>query len=128
MQGRDVAGNLAGSQPYTISFVIKKQQELKSWVVYPNPFSAFTKFSFTLTGAEIPEEFSIEVFDAQGRVLKTITQQKQPLHIGINEFVWEGTDNSGVNLPAGAYLYRFVLQNKNESLSVNESGKIVVFR
>ena len=127
-QGRDVAGNLAGTQPYTISFIITKQQTLKSWVVYPNPFSAFTKFSFTLTGEEIPEEFSIEIYDIQGRVLKTINHQKQALHIGINEFIWEGTDNSGANLPVGTYFYRFHLRNKNESLVVDDGGKLIIFK
>jgi Peptidase family C25/FlgD Ig-like domain len=128
VQGRDVAGNLAGTQPYTISFIIRQKQELKSWVVYPNPFNAFTKFSFTLTGTEIPEEFSIEIYDAQGRILKNINTQKQLLHIGINEFLWDGTDNSGVNLPVGTYFYRVVLRNKNRDLSIDDSGKIVIFR
>jgi hypothetical protein len=126
VQGRDVAGNLAGTQPYIISFIIRQKQELKSWVVYPNPFSAFTKFSFTLTGTEIPEEFSIEIFDAQGRNLKSINQQKQLLHIGINEFIWEGIDNSGVNLPAGTYFYRFILRNKNNGLSLENGGKLTI--
>ncbi len=126
VQGRDVAGNQAGTQPYTVSFIIKQKQELKSWVVYPNPFIAFTKFSFTLTGAEIPEEFSIEIFDAQGRILKTINQQKQALHIGINEFIWEGVDNSGANLPVGTYFYRFILRNKNNGLSLENGGKLTI--
>lgn len=126
VQGRDVTGNLAGTQPYTISFIIMQKQELKSWVVYPNPFNAFTKFSFTLTGTEIPEKFSIEIFDAQGIILKTINQQKQSLNIGINEFVWEGIDNSGVNLLAGTYFYRFILRNKSGSFSFENGGKLVI--
>jgi hypothetical protein len=126
VQGRDVAGNPSGTQPYTISFIIRQKQELKSWVVYPNPFSAFTKFSFTLTGAEIPEEFSIEIFDAQGRILKNINTQKQPPHIGINEFLWDGTDNSGVNLPMGTYFYRVILRNKNNNFSFENGGKLVI--
>jgi hypothetical protein len=126
VQGRDVAGNLAGTQPYTISFIIRQKQELKSWVVYPNPFNVFTKFSFTLTGAEIPEEFSIEIYDAQGRILKNINPQKQPLHIGINEFLWDSTDNSGVNLPVGTYFYRVVLRNKNSNFSFENGGKLVI--
>ena len=125
-QGRDVAGNLSGTQPYMIFFIITKQQTLKSWVVYPNPFSDFTKFSFTLTGEEIPEEFSIEIYDAQGRVLKMINQQKQALHIGINDFLWEGTDDSGVNLSVGTYFYRVIVRNKNNGLSFDNGGKIII--
>lgn len=126
VQGRDVAGNLAGTQAYTISFIIRQKHEVKSWVVYPNPFNAFTKFSFTLTGIEIPEEFCIEIFDGHGRILKTINQQKQPLHIGINDFIWEGTDNSGVNLPVGTYFYRFILRNKSVGFSFENGGKLII--
>ncbi|MDZ7897688.1 MAG: C25 family cysteine peptidase [Arcicella sp.] len=128
VQGRDVAGNPSGTQPYTISFIIKQKQELKSWVVYPNPFNIFTKFSFTLTGEEISKEFNIEIYDAQGQVLKNMNTQKQSLHIGINEFVWDGTDNSGVDLPVGTYFYRLVLRNKSGSLQIDDGGKIVIFR
>ena len=128
VQGRDVAGNLAGTQAYTISFIIRQKQEVKSWVVYPNPFNVFTKFSFILTGSEIPEEFSIEIFDTQGRILKTINQQKQPLHIGINEFIWKGVDNSEGNLPNGTYFYRFFVRNKNNGLGVDNGGKVGISR
>ncbi len=128
VQGRDVSGNLSGTQPYTISFIITKKQDLKSWVVYPNPFSAFTKFSFTLTGSEIPEEFSLEIFDVQGQILKTISQQKQVLRIGINEFIWEGTDNWGLNLPDGTYFYRIILRHKSNGFSFENAGKLVIFR
>ena len=128
VQGRDVAGNLAGTQAYTISFIIRQKQEVKSWVVYPNPFNVFTKFSFILTGSEIPEEFSIEIFDTQGRILKTINQQKQPLHVGINEFIWKGVDNSEGNLPNGTYFYRFFVRNKNNGLGVDNGGKVGISR
>ena len=57
-----------------------------------------------------------------------INQQKQPLHIGINEFIWEGVDNSGENLPNGTYFYRFGLRNKNNGLGVNNGGKVIIFR
>ena len=126
IQGRDVAGNLSGTQPYTISFIINQKQEVKSLVVYPNPFNAFTKFSFTLTGTDIPEEFNVEIFDTQGRILKSINQQKHSLRIGINDFLWNGTDDLGVSLPNGTYFYRFALRNKSGSFSFENGGKLVI--
>jgi hypothetical protein len=124
VQGRDVAGNLAGTQPYTISFRIIQKQEVKSLVVYPNPLELFTKFSFIITGAEVPDEFKIEVFDLQGKTVKIIDNSKQNLRVGFNEFIWDGTDLLGNKLPTGIYYYRLILRNKGVNLSL-ESGKLI---
>ncbi|WP_211321139.1 putative type IX secretion system sortase PorU2 [Arcicella aurantiaca] len=123
VQGRDLAGNLSGNQPYQISFRIIQKNELKSWLVYPNPFEFFTKFSFTLTGSEIPTHYRIEIYDEQGRFIKTLNLVSQPLHIGINEFIWDGTDSTGKNLPSGTYIYRLNVNDINPN-----SGKIVILR
>ena len=124
VQGRDVAGNLSGAQPYTISFRIIQKQEVKSFIVYPNPFEVFTKFSFIITGSEVPDEFKIEVFDIQGKTVKIIDNLKQNLRIGLNEYIWDGIDSSGGKLPTGIYYYRLILRNKGVDLSL-ESGKLI---
>ena len=124
VQGRDVAGNLAGSLPYTISFRIIQKQEAKSLIVYPNPFELFTKFSFVITGSEVPDEFKIEVFDSQGKTVKIIDQSKQNLRVGLNEYIWDGTDLLGNKLPTGIYYYKSILRNKGVNLSL-ESGKLI---
>jgi Peptidase family C25/FlgD Ig-like domain len=124
VQGRDVSGNLAGTQPYTISFRIIQKQEVKSFVVYPNPLELFTKFSFVITGAEVPDEFKIEMFDSQGKSVKIIDNSKQNLRVGLNEFIWDGTDLLGNKLPTGIYYYRLILRNKGVNLSL-ESGKLI---
>jgi hypothetical protein len=124
VQGQDVAGNLAGNLPYTISFRIIQKQEVKSTIVYPNPFELFTKFSFVITGAEVPDEFKIEMFDSQGKSVKIIDNSKQNLRVGLNEFIWDGTDLLGNKLPTGIYYYRLILRNKGVNLSL-ESGKII---
>jgi hypothetical protein len=124
VQGSDVAGNLAGIKPYTISFRIIQKPEVKSFIVFPNPLELFTKFSFVITGAEVPDEFSVELFDLQGKTVKIINQSKQNLRVGLNEYLWDGTDFSGYKLPTGTYYYRLILRNKGVDLSL-ESGKIV---
>ena len=124
VQGRDAAGNLAGTQPYTISFRIIQKQEVKSFVVYPNPYELFTKFSFVITGSEVPDEFKIEVFDTQGKTVKIIDQSKQNLRVGLNEFIWDGMDLLGDKLPTGIYYYHSNLRNKGVNLSL-ESGKLI---
>jgi len=127
VQGSDVAGNLAGIKQYKISFRIFQKFEVKSFIVFPNPLELFTKFSFVITGAEVPDEFKIELFDIQGKTLKIIDNSKQNLRVGLNEYVWDGTDFLGYKLPTGTYYYRLILRNKGVDLSV-ESGKIVLLR
>jgi hypothetical protein len=124
VQGRDIAGNLAGTQPYVISFRIIQKQEVKLFVVYPNPLELFTKFSFVITGSEMSDEFKIEVFDSQGNTVKIIDQSKQNLRVGLNEYIWDGTDALGNKLPTGIYYYRFSLGNKGVNLSL-QSGKLI---
>ncbi len=124
VQGSDVAGNLAGVKPFTISFRIIQKQEVKSFLVYPNPLELFTKFSFVITGAEVPDEFSIELFDVQGKTVKTIDNSKQNLRVGLNEYMWDGMDYLGNKLPTGIYYYRLILRNKGVNLSL-DSGKII---
>jgi Peptidase family C25/FlgD Ig-like domain len=128
VQGRDVAGNLAGSKPYTISFRIIQKQEVKPIIVYPNPFELFTKFSFVITGSEVPDEFKIEVFNNIGQLVKTIDDSKQNLRVGLNEYIWDGTDLYGGKLPVGVYFYRITLKNKGMNLSLESGGKLVLIR
>ena len=124
VQGRDMAGNLSGTLPYTISFRITQKQGTKSFVVYPNPFELFTKFSFVIMGSELPDEFKIEIFDMHGKTVKIIDQSKQNLRVGLNEFIWDETDILGNKLPTGIYYYRFSLGNKGVNLSL-ENGKLI---
>ena len=93
-------------------------------MVYPNPYELFTKFSFVITGAEIPDEFKIELFDFQGKTVKIIDPIKQNLRVGLNEYIWDGTDFLGNKLPTGIYYYRYNLRNKGVDLSLG-SGKLI---
>jgi len=124
VQGSDVAGNLAGLEPYKISFRTIQKQEVKSFNVYPNPFELFTTFSFVITGAEVPDEFKIEVLDTQGKTVKIMDNLKQNLRVGLNEYIWDGMDYLGNKLPTGIYYYRLILKNKGVNLSL-DSGKII---
>ena len=112
------------SSNITISFRIIQKQEVKSAIVYPNPFEVYTKFSFIITGSEVPDEFRIELFDVRGKTVKIIDNSKQNLRVGLNEYIWDGSDFSRNKLPTAIYYYRLILRNKGVDLSL-ESGKIV---
>ena len=67
----------------------------------PNPFSSSATLNYELPFAS---QVNIEIYDLLGRRLLRFTQGLQP--IGRHRFLWDGDDNSGVNMPSGIYFWR----------------------
>jgi hypothetical protein len=66
--------------------------------VFPTPFRDVLNIDFILIHKE---QITIEVFDIQGRKVKTIYRRN--LQAGHFIFYWPGTDDSGQGVPAGVY-------------------------
>jgi len=64
---------------------------------HPNPFKDATFFEVTCDEA-IPEGLSIEIYDMQGRLVKTLPVKHQ--------IQWDGTDRNQERLSPGVYVYR----------------------
>ncbi|MFZ9943461.1 MAG: C25 family cysteine peptidase, partial [Bacteroidia bacterium] len=108
-QATDATGNLSGSGSYKINFEVINKSTITEVVNYPNPFSTSTRFVFTLTGSEIPEDFRIQIMTVRGTVVREIGRDEiGPIRIGrnITEFAWNGKDEFGDQLANGVYLYR----------------------
>jgi hypothetical protein len=121
IQAQDKSSNVSGSgdesYDYRISFEIINESSITQLINYPNPFSTSTRFVFTLTGSEIPENMLIQIMTISGRVVREITKEELgPIHIGknISEFSWDGTDAFGDKLANGVYLYRVIVQSEDE--------------
>ncbi len=69
----------------------------------PNPFSGTTEIRFELP-AETPVR--LEVFDAQGRVVRTLAGGAFPA--GFHSVTWDQRDASGARVRPGIYFYRMV--------------------
>jgi flagellar hook assembly protein FlgD len=141
VQGKDVAGNKSGFEPYTISFEVINESSVTHFYPYPNPFSSKTKFVFTLTGNTVPEHMKIQIMTITGKVVREIMKEELgPIKIGnnISEFAWDGTDEFGDKLANGVYLYRVVMDTGNEVFKrrntagdaafKKEYGKIYILR
>lgn len=68
-------------------------------VISPNPFTSQCNIDFNL---EKSESIQVKVYNLQGQVVKTLldTHTEQ----GSHSIVWDGTNESGSNLPAGNYI------------------------
>ncbi|MEY4110904.1 MAG: hypothetical protein RLZZ46_1259 [Bacteroidota bacterium] len=75
--------------------------------ISPNPFSEQVQIKFFLTYAQ--ENFSMEVFDALGRKVKTIHEGQLPA--GTQFAFWDGTNDNGVRLENGIYYFTMKAAN-----------------
>jgi len=114
VRGKDRSANISGSgedgvYDYRIDFEVINESTVTGVLNYPNPFSSYTQFVFTLTGSQIPDQFSIQIMSITGKIVKEITiEELGSLQIGRNvtEYRWDGTDNFGDRLANGVYFYK----------------------
>jgi hypothetical protein len=131
VQGTDRSGNVSGDIDYRVMFEVIHESSITNMMNYPNPFSTSTRFVFTLTGSEEPDDILIQIMTVTGRVVKEINESEiGPIYIGrnITEFAWDGTDEFGDPLANGVYLYRVKAKINGEDIKHRESGADVHFR
>ncbi len=125
VQGSDRSGNLSGDLEYKITFEVIHESMITHLMNYPNPFSTSTRFVFTVTGNEVPDEILIQIMTVSGKVVREITEDELgAIHIGrnISKYAWDGTDEFGDRLANGVYLYRVQSQLNGESIKHLETG------
>jgi len=131
VQGSDKSDNLSGDIEYRIRFEVIHESTITQMMNYPNPFSTSTRFVFTLTGSEVPDDLIIQIMTVTGRVVREITEdQLGPLQIGrnITEYAWDGTDEFGDPLANGVYLYNVRAKINGEDIKQRESGADQYFK
>jgi flagellar hook assembly protein FlgD len=125
IQGTDKSGNLSGDLEYRGKFDVILASTITHMMNYPNPFSTSTRFVFTLTGNQPPDELIIQIMTVTGRIVREITESEiGPIRIGrnISEYAWDGRDEFGDQLANGGYLYRVKAQIDGESIEHRSSG------
>jgi hypothetical protein len=125
VQGSDKSGNISGDLDYRITFEVIRESTITKLMNYPNPFSTSTRFVFTLTGSEVPDDMIIQIMTVSGKVIREITEGEfGPIYIGrnISQFSWNGTDEFGDQLANGVYLYRVRMKIYGEDIKQRESG------
>jgi len=90
--------------------IVSKIPQLK---IAPNPFSNTTTISFSLTQSQ---KVSIQIFDATGRLIKTLTDAQTP--VGAHQLVWNARDEKGNAVSTGIYFLRMQAGNYTETKKV----------
>jgi hypothetical protein len=72
---------------------------------YPNPFNGQTVISFVIPAALSGSSATLDVYDLQGRRLRTLLHQKMPAGTFVAR--WNGDLESGAQAASGVYFYQF---------------------
>ncbi len=118
VNGRDASGNESAALDFSVTFKVVTKSSISNVLNYPNPFSTRTCFVYTMTGAETPVHFKIQIMTVSGRVVREITEAEfGPLRAGTHQsdFCWDGKDEYGDQLANGVYLYRIVAKKADGS-------------
>ena len=125
VQGMDKSGNLSGDLEYKVDFEVIHESMITQIMNYPNPFSTSTRFVFTLTGDQVPDDFQLQIMTITGKVVREIDESEfGPINIGrnISQFAWDGKDEFGDQLANGVYLYRVKAKIAGQDIKRLESG------
>lgn len=68
---------------------------------YPNPFNPSTKITFKIARST---EVSLDIYSVLGKHIKNLTSKFY--NSGTYDLTWNGTDDSGNQVPSGVYIYR----------------------
>ncbi len=79
----------------------------------PNPFNPMTEIRFELGQ---PQQVSLKIYDVTGRLVREL--ESGSLASGAHSRIWQGRDNSGRQVPSGAYYVRLVADNKVENQKI----------
>jgi len=75
---------------------------------YPNPFSGNTTIAFTLKNNQ-SSKIEIGIYNIKGQLVNILTTQANNNLITVS---WDGSNQTGKNVPAGVYFYRIILDGK----------------
>ena len=131
VQATDASGNASGVEPYKIRFEVINESSITNFYPYPNPFSTNTRFVFTLTGNEIPDQIKIQIMTVTGKIVREITQDELGMiRVGnnISDFAWDGRDEYGDQLANGVYLYRVVMGGNAADIKKRETAADKAFK
>ncbi|MFC1729552.1 FlgD immunoglobulin-like domain containing protein [candidate division KSB1 bacterium] len=90
--------------------------ELKLLQNYPNPFNPETIIEFELPMAS---DVTVKVYNVLGQLVKTLAAQQMPA--GDHTITWNGTNDSGLQVSSGVYIYRL---QAGEFISVKKMALI----
>jgi len=80
---------------------------------YPNPFNSQTTIEYSIPRVMDNEQVTLIIYNMLGRKIRTLVNRAHP--VGQYTIIWDGKNDSGLEVTTGMYVYR--LQCKGYNLS-----------
>lgn len=103
------------------------QMALEGIMNYPNPFIESTQFSFEHNQTDQPLEVTIRIFNMNGQLVHTLTDQYFASGYRYNSIAWNGHDEGGDKLNQGMYIYKILVRSLDGFVS-EETDKLIILR
>ncbi|WP_428667162.1 type IX secretion system sortase PorU [Runella sp.] len=101
---------------------------IKNIIAYPNPFVERTNLQLELVDVGDDVEITVQIFDINGRIIRTEAQTIYNSDKVLELFTWDGTDHSIQNVPKGVYLYNVWVHSLTRQQTQRQSGKLIMVK
>jgi hypothetical protein len=111
-----------------VSAVLRNDIKLPDWYAllqnYPNPFNPETRIYY-----QLPEmsKVDLEIYDLAGRRICTLEKGRR-LSAGIYSVVWDGKNESGLEVASGIYIYRLLAAGLSGEEIYHSSRKMLLIK
>ena len=92
---------------------------------YPNPFETRTSFVFEHNRPDSDLEITIQIYNLNGLLVKTIKTTQPSGGYRSNPIEWDGCDEHGARIGRGVYLYRLKVRTSNGEIA-EKSQKVII--
>ncbi len=120
--------NYNNSSTATLRFVVEDNTELEitELLNFPNPFSESTTFSFSHNRSNQYLDVELQVFTTYGQMVKQLNQRIFATTKTSKDIIWDGSNNSGVKVKKGIYIYRLGLTDPNTKTETEAYNKLII--
>ena len=101
---------------------------LSNLMNYPNPFNDFTRIHFehNQTGEDL--DVRLDIYDFNGRKVKTISNSISNSSYSNSEFVWDGITDGGMSMHTGVYICKLTAVNSSTKEESTISTQMVLIK
>jgi len=96
----DVSGIVSTKDPFIANEPILKKISVSN---YPNPFSTYTKFNYTIP---TDNNVTINIYNSLGNIVNVLEEYNKSM--GTHSIDWDGMDYNHMKLPGGEYYYQII--------------------
>lgn len=112
------ATNFAGFTAYQTFEVVVAPNEYRLSQNYPNPFNPSTTIQYVIIN---PSQVSLKVFDATGRLVRTLVDTEQPRGMYALDFDARG-------LASGVYFYQLIATPRSGATGFSSTKKMLILK